>query len=519
MTRIHRGFAALVAGVVAGGCLVFTPAAASATGTGAASAGLDRFYRQHLAWHQCQQGPQDTDGQFLDQSGAQCAEATVPLDYARPAGRTITVALSRLKATDTAHRIGALLMNLGGPSLPVLATTPFVQQAMGPTGTRFDLIGMDPRFGGRSTTLDCGWPDSWIPRSAGTDRHSFASTVTVARDLARRCADRYGDVLPYATTVNTARDMDVVRGALGEAQLSYLGFNYGTYLGAVYMQMFPHRAGRMVLDSAVDPVHPGPLGTMRGLGPAREAALADWAGWAARHDAQFHLGGTAAEVLARIGHVYDVSARHPIQVGPFSIDDTIVPGLLVFSLSDDTSDSNADLATTVQILDRAADGFPVDPTPTLAGNIASLLTGAISSLRSAQAATLCADTAVPRDPQWYWRDIQTHRADAPLFGPLTRAISPCAFWPTGFTRPDVRIHNDTPALIVNADGDINSNYEGAQAMHRALTGSRFITLADTRTIGVYPLRGAACVNDAVNAYLDTGTLPRRDLTCAGQPVP
>jgi len=477
-----------------------------------AGAWLAPFYHQGIGWHGCRRGTDDADGRALDEAGAQCADIRVPLDYGRSSRGTAAVAIARLRATDTAHRIGPLLINLGGPGLPVLGSVALARQAMGATGARFDLIGMDPRFTGRSTPIDCGWPSGWITRSAGTDRQSFATMVGLARDLARRCAARHGDVLPYASTANIARDMDVVRAALGEPALSYLGYSQGSYLGAVYTQLFPRRAARVVLDSAIDPNLSGtralPANAVR-----REAALREWAAWAAQRDDRFHLGATAPEVLSTVHRIYETAARHPLRVGAYEVDDTVVPALLVGPLTDDTEETNAELAATVRVLALAAAGGTPAPGDALETTLAGLLTGADSLLHSGQTAILCADAAVFRDPAWYRRDIEAHRAEAPLFGPVGRDITPCAFWPNDPRESPVRIQNNVPALVVNAAGDINSTLEMGQAMHRALAGSRMITLAGVRTHGVYLFQGAGCVDDAVNAYLNTGTPPVQDLVC------
>jgi hypothetical protein len=196
------------------------------------------------------------------------------------------------------------------------------------------------------------------------------------------------------------------------------------------------------------------------------------------------------------------------------VDDTVIPGLLVDPLSDDSDDSSAELAATVRVLALAATNGAADPTPGLNAILTGLLTGADSATHSAQAAIMCADAAVPRDPDWYWRDIQAHRSREPLFGPLSRDVTPCAFWPTDAAGPPVRVHNGVPALIVQATGDINADYGQGLAMHRALAGSSMITLKDVRTHGVYAFWGSGCVDDAVNAYLRTGALPVPDLTCA-----
>ncbi len=510
MSTTRHGFAALAAlAALAAGLSVPAVVRAGEPGEGA----LARFYGQRLDWHGCQRGPQDEEGQALDAAGAQCADVAVPLDYSRPGRRSIAVAISRLKATDTARRIGPMVINLGGPALSALATPPDARQAMGETGARFDLIGMDRRFVGRSTPLDCGWSSSWIPRSAGADRGSFDRMVRLSRDLARECARTQGALLPHASTVNAARDLDVVRAALGAPTLSYLGYSQGSYLGAVYTQLFPRRVGRMVLDSAIDPARPGTPG-LRGNGPIREAALSTWAEWAARHDDEYSLGRTAAAVLSTVDRVYRASARRPLRIGRHHVDDTVMPGLLINPLSDDDDGSNAELATIVRLLTDAAAGRPVQPTPDLDATLTNLLTGAESASRSAHAAIMCADAPVPRDPAWYWRDLQRHRAEAPLFGPLSRTITPCAFWPSDPVGPAVRVRNGVPVLIVQATGDINADYGQGVAMRHALTGSRLVTFGGVRTHGVYLFQGAACVDDAVNAYLDTGALPDRDLTCA-----
>lgn len=262
---------AAVAGATASGAAVTGAVTGAASGpavTGAASgaavtgaAGSDRLagYRhQRVDWGDCRQDVGDEAGGELDRAGARCAEITVPLDYTRPGGRAITIAMSRLAATDTANRIGVLLLNTGGPGAPGRTDVLPVRDWMGDVGARYDLIGMDPRFVGRSTPLDCGWPTGTWTRSAGPDRAGFDRVVKFERDLAERCARSQPDLLPYASTRNTARDMDLIRAVLGAPKLSYLGYSYGTYLGAVYAQLFPERAGRMVLDSAVDPQRYGP---------------------------------------------------------------------------------------------------------------------------------------------------------------------------------------------------------------------------------------------------------------------
>ncbi|MEP7024406.1 MAG: alpha/beta fold hydrolase [Actinomycetota bacterium] len=510
---------ALTAGLTVTAGLGSTQAASAApaggavrhTGTGTADPRMAPFDNQQIHWQRCQDGPGDAGGKALDQAGAHCADLRVPLDYANPGGRTITIAISRLKASaPAAKRLGPMIINLGGPALPVLTDVVEARQAMGATGARFDLVGMDQRFAGRSTPLNCRWPDNWLPRGAGRSRASFAEMVNISRDLAGRCASQQGALLPFAGTANAARDMDVIRAALGAPKLNYLGYSYGTYLGALYMQMFPGHAGRIVLDSAINPAHPG---VAKGNdGPVREAALRDWARWADQRGSVFHLGATGPKVVATVYRVYRAAGRHPLHVGPFRVDDTVVPGVLLDPLSDDTPVNEAEVAAAVRSLNRAAHGQPARPDTELRQDLAGLLTSAGSALHSAQAAIMCADAPVSRDPASYLRGVQAHRAGAPLFSPVDQTITPCAFWPVQ-AAPAPHVGNGVPALIVNSSGDINAALPLAKAMHRALTGSRMIVLRHVRTHGVYLFRGSACVDGTVNAYLNSGHLPAHDLSC------
>lgn len=463
-----------------------------------------------IAWHPCALGPQDEEGKELDEAGVECGDVTVPVNYAKPRGRTMTVAIARSRATDPSRRIGPLIINLGGPASPVLSVVPLAREAMGQAGSRFDLIGMDPRFAGRSTPLDCGWPESWLPRSAGADRESFDRMVALSRELAKRCGQTHAADIPFASTANTARDIDTIRVALGEQKLSYLGYSQGTFLGAVYAQLFPKRVDRLVLDSAVNPTLAGTY-LLRDGAPGRQAALADWANWAAARNGEFGLGSTAKEVLATVNTVYAVSTRKPLKIGGYAIDDTVVPAIITRSLSDDAT--NAELAEAVASLSRVAKGGTAELTESLADVLASVLTGGESALHSPQTAIMCGDAAAPRNPQWYWRDIQTHRAESPIFAPMSRTITPCAFWPNSPLERPVHIGNAVPALIVQAEKDINSQLPGARKMHHALTGSRMVTLQGARTHGVYGFRGASCVDESVNAYLQSGSLPQGDVTC------
>ncbi|MFI0481829.1 alpha/beta hydrolase [Actinomadura sp. 9N215] len=465
-----------------------------------------------LDWKPCAQGPDDADGKALDQAGARCAELTVPLDHSRPGGRKIKLALSRLPATDRAHRVGTLVLNSGGPGEPTLAMPLETRAAMKDVAARYDIIGLDPRFVGRSTPLDCGWPIGMWLRSAGATRARFDHQVAVQRDLAGRCARRHADVLPYINTRDTARDIDLVRRALGERRISYLGYSYGAYLGAVYTQMFPGRTDRVALDSAGDPDKWGPR-ALQGTEDEADRALRGWAAWAAERHSTYGLGATRARVLATVNTIVAAAAHRPLRVGPYEVDDQAVPYILSTGSGNDRPASRAEFASTVRTLNEAAHGRPADPGPELDGLLTFVLTPSGSPLASPSVAITCGDRAAPRDSETYWDDIQRSRARHPLFGPLKQNIWPCAFWPNPPREHPTRVGNASPALIVSATGDPATTYEGSKAMHRALTGSRLLTLRNTIAHGIYGEYGNPCVDAKVNAYLATGALPTANPTC------
>ncbi|MYW05473.1 alpha/beta fold hydrolase [Streptomyces sp. SID3343] len=481
---------------------------------GAAVHGLERYYGQRLDWHGCVLGPDDREGAALEQAGARCAEVTVPLDYGDPGGRTVTLALSRIKATDTRHRIGVLLLNDGGPGAPTIGAPPRVHTALKETAARFDIVAPDPRFVGRSGQVDCGWPFGGL-FSAGSSRASFERQVALHRDLAARCRATAGDLPAYAGTRDAARDVDVVRGVLGERRISFIGLSYGAYLGTVYTQMFPGRFDRMVLDGAPDPHHSGPTLLPNQL-PEQERAFVDWANWAAQRHDIYGLGRTGEEVTAGILRTVETAAARPLVVGTgddtFRLDDTRVPVLLFLGLASDLDAQRSALAEQMAMLAEAATGRPVTPSvPTTA--LLRLLFGPQGSPNgSATQAVLCADRAAPRDPEYYRRRIERGRAEHPLFGPLLGNISPCAFWDAPREAPtEVRL--DARVLILSATGDPRTPYRDGIALHRMLPGSRLLTLQGADQHGLYGLYGNACVDDAVNAYLADGRLPDTDPVC------
>jgi pimeloyl-ACP methyl ester carboxylesterase len=510
-----RGRRWLVAGafgatLILGGVLPVGPSTAAEADAGHAASGNGT--QPTVTWRDCATVAAAADQAALQAVAAQCGRLAVPLDYTHPQGRSITVAFSRVPASDPAHRRGVLMLNPGGPGDTALGLVAAFKEGLPDIAARYDLIGMDPRFVGASTPVTCHWPTDFFLSGAGPDRQSFQQGVSFAQGLAAGCAGN-ADVLPYASTRNTARDMDQIRAALGEQRVSYVGWSYGSYLGSVYTQLFPQRVDRFVLDSAPDP-DAYASGLWQSTPAATEAALRNWAGWAATRDATYHLGASVDAVLANVDGIYRAAARAPLHVGSYQVDSHVLPVLLFIPIRYDSDENYAAIAGDVVALKTAAAGTPVDPTDDLAANLALVRHApADTTAAGATSVIFCADQTVSHHPQTYYRDIHTHRADEPHFAALTRNVTPCTFWPTIPVEAPTRISNNVPVLMVGSTGDPRTTYPGQLNLHRELTGSRLVTLAGAFRHVVYAAEDNDCVTGTVGAYLLDGTLPAADVTC------
>ncbi|MFG1780939.1 alpha/beta hydrolase [Rhodococcus oryzae] len=495
--------AAAAVGTILTGCAQPQPDSATAAPS-VSSVALDRYYRQPVSWAAC------ADEQ-LAASGSECATVDVPLDYRDPQGTTIELAISRMASTDPDSRRGIILTNPGGPGGRGLGMPANLREGMTPdVSEAYDVIGMDTRGLGNSTPLDCGLTDMTWFRATGADRSGFDENVRRASKAADLCWDKYPDVLPHINTANIARDLDVIRAALGEEKASYFGWSYGTVLGATYSQMFPERIDRLVLDSAVDPAKYG-IEMFRDMGPANEKAIDDFAAWAAPRHAEYGLGATPQRVRAGIEQLIADAGTTPIRMGQFALDDHTLPFVLYFNATSDTD--NAAFAEVLVQLRQLAAGKQVTPTPKLDGLLQAMFRpeSGTGLDYASTLAILCGDRRMPSDPEWYWQNIERARADQPIFGSVHNTITPCAFW-RGEPIEQVEIGNDTPTLQVQSLGDTRTTYEEGLGMHRAMRGSRLVTVPG-RTHAVFPDYPNDCARDAVNDYLRDGTLPGEDVVC------
>ncbi|MEV4326357.1 alpha/beta fold hydrolase [Microbispora rosea] len=440
-----------------------------------------------------------------------CAEITVPLDHRRPRGRTITIAISRLPATDPALRRGVLLTTGGGPGGPGVPLTSSLAPLLPPeVRARYDLIGFDIRFVERSTPIGCGQeveePGGYRVRTATPG--SLPADAAEARAYARDCVRAAGWALPYATTANAARDMDMIRAALGEEKISYLGGSYAGMLGAVYAALFPGRVDRFVLDSPVDPKtawRPYELGRT----PAFEAGTAAFAAWTAERDAEYGLGGTAREVTDAVAELIRRAATAPVVVAGHAWTSGELGTLLVAGIYDERSFGLVAAA----FADIAAGREPYVPFPVRPLPPAGVPGVPADNHTATNMAYRCGDGPWPRELHDYRRDLASYSARYPLFGPANANITPCAFWPRIEDEPVRRPAGRAPGVLVTAAlRDVAVPVANSRAVAAGIPGSRMVTV-DAHTHAPYPAFGDACLNGEVGAFLTTGTLPPADVAC------
>jgi pimeloyl-ACP methyl ester carboxylesterase len=269
---------------------------------------LAAYYSQQLAWSACR-------------DGSECATLTVPLDYLQPAGETIDLALLRVPAGHPDDRIGSLVVNPGGPGAP---GTDYAAAAVSPDGPFrqpltdvFDVVGFDPRGTGASSPVDClsdADLDAYVAGDPSPDDPAEVEALAASTTgLMRGCTALSGDLAAHVSTVEAARDLDVLRAALGEPELIYLGASYGTFLGATYAELFPARVGRLALDGAVDPTLDSLQQTLAQAGGFETALRAYVTDCVDGGDC--FLGDTVDDGLARISAFLDEVDAAPLAAG------------------------------------------------------------------------------------------------------------------------------------------------------------------------------------------------------------
>ncbi|HUR73941.1 MAG TPA: alpha/beta hydrolase [Sporichthya sp.] len=468
-----------------------------------------------ITWNRCAD-------ERLRAAKARCGMLRVPLNHAAPDGRKIKVAVSRIKATaPAAERQGPLLVNPGGPGGSGLGLAAYLAGALPKRiASTYDIIGFDPRGVGDSRpALKCKRGYAKGPRPAfdpvtGPRQAPGPNEIRWlkrSKAYAAGCAKHNGDLLPFLRTEDAARDMDVLRQALGADKINYYGYSYGTYLGSVYATLFPTHTRRLVFDGVVDPRevwYSGQLAQDR----AFEVAIGKFWGWVARHHHAYGLGRTAAAVEKRYYADRAQLRRHPVgQIGAAEWNDSFVDA-----------------------------GYAQFLWPDVARNWAAWKRGNHGPIQRSYAeatqdfdngfgmylAVQCADVRWPDTYAKWRRDAFETAASAPFMTWNNVWFNaPCLYWAAPPSVPVPIDGSHTPELLlVNTTLDAATPYGGALEIRRRFPNSVLVAQVGSTT-HADTLDGNRCVDSVVLRYLRTGKLPHRnsgtgaDVRCKRSPLP
>lgn len=457
----------------------------------------------------------------LVKAGAQCGYVTVPLDYAKPKGAKIKLAVSRIKhKTSDAKKQGIMLVNPGGPGGSGLTLARLGQWVPNGGGDPYDWIGFDPRGVGDSLpSLACdgnyfGYnrPDYRVTK-AGTERQWLRKSAGYSKACSKADGAR---LLPHMKTVDNVRDMDSIRKALGEKQINFYGFSYGSYLGQVYGTMYPKQTRRMVLDGVVNPKDVWYDANLN-QDVAFDANMDTFFDWVAKNDATYHLGKSGKAIKKRWYAMLDQLAKTPAdgKIGPNEWTDAFLnAGYYVFGWEGDAEALVAafkgDFGPVTDLYDEANGSGPGSD------NGYAVYLG-----------TQCSDVAWPTS--WNkWKADNTRVAKKAPFETWANAMFnlPCTSWPVKASNrqaPRVDGSKVGPILLISETKDGATPYGGALEVRKRFPKSSLIEgVGGTTHSG--SLSGIACTDDKIATYLLSGKTPQRtrgqghsDVKC--EPVP
>jgi len=465
----------------------------------AADPALSTFYQQKVAWTDC--------GDDFE-----CAQVRVPMDWKKPTGPTIQVSAVRLPAEG--KKLGSLLINPGGPGVSGISYAKVARQAFGePILRNYDIVGFDPRGIGASDPVKClpdADIDAYVAADATPDDQSeLDASVAETKRFAAACQANTGPLLGDVDTLSTVRDLDVLRAILGDDVLSFMGASYGTYIGAWYAETFPWRVGRMVLDGAIDPSLTSEeyvAGQAEGFSRALRAYVED-----CQSGDDCPLRGSLADGLAQIGTLVDRADAAPLT----------------------TTDSKRPLTQALMVTGIAQALYATQLWPDLTDGLTKALTGDGSPLLaladqylerdskghfgqtfSANPAIFCLDVPETRPPA----EIGVDAADLqkrfpPLGGTIGWGALSCSQWPLKAVMPRQELHASgaAPILVLGTVDDPATPYEWAQALSSQLSSGRLLTWEGT--VHTAYNQGDKCIDEKVEAYLVSGTVPAEGTRC------
>lgn len=447
------------------------------------------------------------------QGGFQCTTVQAPLDYAHPDVGTIGIAISRKPATDSANRIGSVLINPGGPGVSGIDWLRGEAGAMKNLNARFDLIGFDPRGVGKSDPVRCldGPAEDAFQALDPVldDPQEKQAGIQTDKDFAAGCMQRSAQVLPFVDTVSAAKDMDVIRAALGDRKLTYLGFSYGTFLGENYAHIFPTHVRALALDGVIDPSLSADdllYAQLVGFEQNLQAFLADCrARKAAATPCTYAQSGDPGTKLVALMNRLDSS---PLQVGNRQLTRGFAVTGVLYTLYDPSFWPYLDKALT--LADRNSGALLLLLADQYTGRNAD---GTYSNETESNVAVNCIDRSVPTDLAHYDALGAKYASASPLFGPAFQYSNLlCAYWPvkaTGTVGP-ITAPGAPPILVVGGTDDPATPYAWAQAVNQQLAGSVLLTRQGN---GHTSYNSSSCAQQLIDAYLIDLSLPAAGTVC------
>ena len=513
MTQGARSRAVVAAALLAvtlplAGCISwFVPPAPSTTSAPTmedVSADLEPFYHQVLQWESCG-------------NGMQCTTAAAPMDWSDPSSESIELALVRQAATS-GNRLGSLLVNPGGPGGSgydfILDSLDYATDAR--LQASYDIVGFDPRGVNRSSAVSCyddpRQLDAYLydvsPNEPGSDAW-IADLVAANETFGQRCLEHTGELLQFVDTVSAARDLDLLRAILGDEKLNYLGYSYGTLLGATYADLYPENTGRMVFDGAVDPATSNfdvTATQAQGFESALRAYLAQCVGGS---DCPFR--GSVDDAMDDIRAILD-----SLDASPLGNDDGRELGsatmflAIIYPLYNQASwPSLTQLFTEVKSGEATyafllADGYNSrNPDGTYADN-----------QTEAFVAINCLDYDSDSDPAAMRAEAAELKRLAPVLGPqMSFGGAGCGSWPfpSEREREPIAAPGSSEILVIGTTNDPATPYVWAQNMADQLEHGHLVTY-DGEGHTAYN-KSNQCVNDVVDDYFVDGTVPETDPNC------
>ena len=463
---------------------------------------LSQYQEQKLNWDSCYQN-------------YECAYLQVPIDYADLESGSFSLSLLRFKARDQARRIGSLVVNPGGPGSSGVNYAYNAEYIVSPEILeRFDIVGFDPRGVGESAPIKC-LTDSETDASFAADpkpdnASELARLISDTSDFFAKCAERSKYIMHYGT-LNTARDLDILRAALGETKLHFLGKSYGTYLGALYANLFPDKVGRFVLDGAVDPNssnREAVLGQAIGFDLALDAFISDCL---KRSDCA--LSGNLYAARAEVVNLFKDVSQKPLSSESGRL---VTEGLVVLG----TASALYDSATDWPVLRTAFQEAFLGKGETFL-KLADQYAGRqedgkyLSNENDALSVIDCLDHPEVSSLAKINEGAIEFSRKAPVFGPyLAYSEIICRYFPNLKQITQIKIEKlqTGPILIIGTTRDPATPYKWAQSLNQLFQNSVLITLDGDGHTGHG--RGSNCVDSAVDRYLLAGITPKSELFCA-----